>query len=95
MEVTEERTAPQKKAPSLLRQIIDEVDDLDNEKKEALLWRIKMEKAMELSNRADEVFKDRFKTLHDKEIAAIVSANRKSAYNAKHNFFFDLELQWF
>ena len=72
-----------KSTPSILRQIMDEVDDLDAEQKEALLWKIKMEKALDLAIQADEAYKDRFLPLTDDEIVSLVSANRKAAYDAK------------
>jgi hypothetical protein len=83
METINEIQPVVKKSPSLLRQIMDEVDELDAQKKEALLWRIKMEKALELSNQSDEVFKGKFESLTDEQIASIVSTNRKEAYNAE------------
>jgi hypothetical protein len=72
-----------KRSPSLLRQIMDEVDDLDAEKKEALLWSIKMEKALDIAKKADEAYLDKFLPLNDDQIAGMVSANRKADYDAK------------
>jgi hypothetical protein len=76
-------TTVSKRSPSLLRQIMDEMDDLDAEKKEALLWRIKMEKALYMAKQADDAYMDKFLPLNDDEIANIVSANRKADYDAK------------
>ena len=69
--------------PSLLRQIIDEVDELAIDKKEELLWKLKMDKALLLSQTADEILKDKFLDLSDTEIASMVSENRKTDYEAK------------
>jgi hypothetical protein len=83
MEVMNDIPLLEKKSPSLLRQIMDEVDELDAEKKEALLWQIKMEKALDLAKHADVVFKDKFLPLNDDEITLLVSKNRKAAHDAK------------
>lgn len=72
--------------PSLLRQIIDEIDELATEKKEELLWKIKMEKALLQSQKADEAFKDQFQNLSDKDIADLVSRNRKESYEEKVHY---------
>ena len=69
--------------PSLLRQIIDEVDELAIDKKEELLWKLKMDKALLLSQTADEILKDKFLDLTDAEITNMVSENRKTDYEAK------------
>lgn len=69
--------------PSLLRQIIDEIDELENDKKEELLWKIKIEKALYYSQKADDTFKDQFQNLSDSEIAELVSKNRKVTYEEK------------
>ncbi len=83
MEALNDRPALAKKSPSLLRQIIDEVDDLDAEKKEVLLWKIKMEKALALAKLADEAYLDRFLPLNDDQIVHLVNTNRKAEHDAK------------
>jgi len=83
MEVFNIKTTLGKKSPSLLRLIIDEIDELDPEKMEELLWKIKMEKALALAKMADITFKDKFLSLGGEQIASLVSETRKAAYDAK------------
>ncbi len=71
------------KTPSLLRQIVDEVDAMDETEKVELLRKIKLEKAVSLAKKADEMLESKFKSLSEDEIAEIVSNNRKLRYEQK------------
>ena len=70
-------------APSLLRQIVDEVDTLSDTAKAELLRKIKMEQALELARKADEALEGKFKSLSEDEIAEMVSKDRKERYEKK------------
>lgn len=69
--------------PSLLRQIVDEVDAMDETEKVQLLRKIKLEKALSLAKKADEMLDGKFKSLSEDEITEIVSNNRKLRYEQK------------
>ncbi|MEJ7736629.1 MAG: hypothetical protein WKF97_04310 [Chitinophagaceae bacterium] len=69
--------------PSLLRQIVDEVDALDEVEKAELLRKIKLQKALLLAKKADTMLEGKFKILSEDEIAEVVSNNRKKNYEAK------------
>ena len=69
--------------PSLLRQIVDEVDEMDEMEKRELLRKIKLEKAVSLAKKADEMFEGKFEALSEDEIAEKVSISRKKRYEEK------------
>ncbi len=71
------------KAPSLLRQIVDEVDELSEASKEEVLRKIKLQQAKELALKADKELEGKFKSLSEEEIAEIVSKDRKERYEKK------------
>ncbi len=71
------------KAPSLLRQIVDEVDAMDEVKKAELLSKIKLQKALSLAQKADEMLEGKFKQMQEDEIAEMVGSNRKQRYEKK------------
>ena len=68
------------KKPSLLRQIVDEVDMLDDEGKEDLLRKIKIAKLLNLAKIADESMEGKWNKMSEDEIADMVSINRKKWY---------------
>lgn len=67
-------------APSLLRQIVDEVDALDEQGKKDILRKIKMQKALQLAKKADELLEGAFKPMSDDEVDEMVSKNRKNKH---------------
>jgi hypothetical protein len=69
--------------PTLLRQIVDEVDALSETAKAEVLRKIKMQQAIELARKADEAMEGKFKPLSEDEIAEMVSKNRKERYEKK------------
>ena len=73
----------QEAAPSLLRQIVDEVDALSETDKAEVLRKIKMQQAMDLARKADETMEGKFKPLSEDEIADMVSKKRKERYEKK------------
>jgi hypothetical protein len=73
----------QETSPSLLRQIVDEVDALSDTDKAEVLRKIKMQQAMELARKADKALEGKFKSLSEDEIAEMVSKNRKERYEKK------------
>ena len=75
----------QETSPSLLRQIVDEVDALSENDKAEVLRKIKMQQAMELARKADEALKGKFKLLSEDEIADMVSKERKERYEKSNN----------
>ncbi len=68
------------KVPSLLRQIVDEVDTMEEMEKGELLRKIKLQKALSLATKADEMLEGKFKAMTEDEIAEMVSNNRKQLY---------------
>lgn len=70
-------------SPSLLRQIVDEADTLSDVEKAEILRKIKLRKALSLSQQADNMLQGKFKVLSEDEIAQIVSDNRKQRYEQK------------
>jgi len=75
----ETKTAEEKK-PSLLRQIVDEADMLDDEGKESVLRKIKGEKAIAKARAADKSMEGNWIEMSEEEIWEMVSANRKKWY---------------
>ena len=69
--------------PSLLRQIVDEVDMMDDEGKAQLLKKIKIEKAIAEVRAIDEKFIGAFEEATEEEIWESVSSNRKKWYEEK------------
>ena len=70
----------QETTPSLLRQIVDEVDALSETDKAEVLRKIKMQQALELARKADEAMEGKFKPLSEDEITEMVSKKRKERY---------------
>lgn len=66
--------------PSLLRQIVDAADVLDDEGKIEILRQIKMQKALKLAKKADELMQGN-PDITDDEIVEMVSEYRRSHYN--------------
>ena len=85
METIKETSTIIEKKPSLLRQIVDEVDMLDEEGKVKILRKIKMEKLLTLAKIADESMQGKWKTMSEDEITEMVSANRKKWYEESLN----------
>jgi hypothetical protein len=69
--------------PSLLRQIVDEVDTLSEADKAEVLRKIKMQQAIDFARKADEMTDGKFKPLTEDEITEIVSKKRKERYEKK------------
>ena len=67
-------------APSLLRQIVDEVDMMTEEQKAQILRKIKMQKAASSVRRADEILKSKPIKMTEEELCEMVSNNRKKWY---------------
>ena len=66
--------------PSLLRLIVDEIDAMDDTEKKEVLKKIKMQKALSLAKKADELYGGKFKEMGEDDIALMVSENRKNQY---------------
>lgn len=66
----------QLKNPSLLRQIVDEVDSMDEQGKKEVLRKIKIQKALQFAKKADEQLVGAFKPMTDEEVDEMVSKNR-------------------
>jgi type II secretory pathway component GspD/PulD (secretin) len=73
-------------SPSLIRQIVDEVDTLDDQGKTEILRKIKLQKALMLAATADEQLQGKFKEMSEEEIANMVSENRKNWYEAAPSY---------
>jgi hypothetical protein len=71
-------------SPSLLRLIVDEIDAMDDNEKTEVLRKIKMQKALSLAKKADEMYEGKFREMGEDEIASMVSENRKSQYEQKN-----------
>ena len=71
------------KAPSLLRQIVDEADMLDEAGQEDVLRKIRIQSALKLAQKADKLLDGKFKQMSEDEIAEMVSQNRKRNYEEK------------
>jgi hypothetical protein len=69
--------------PSLLRQIVDEVDAMNDAEKAELLRKIKLQKALSLAKKADETLEGKFKEMSEEAITDLVSTNRKQRYEQK------------
>ena len=80
METIKETSTIIEKKPSLLRQIVDEVDMLDEEGKVKILRKIKMEKSLKLAKEIDEELKNCERLVAEEDIADLVSNYRKEKY---------------
>jgi len=69
-------------APSLLRQIVDAADSLDDQGKAEILKKIKLQKALQLAKVADEMLKGNTLDLTEDEIVAIVDEDRRRRFDA-------------
>ena len=56
---------------------------MDEAEKTELLRKIKLQKALSLAQKADEVLEGKFKPMREDEIAELVSNNRKQRYEEK------------
>jgi hypothetical protein len=70
-------------APSLLRQIVDEVDTLDEQGKMEILRKVKLQKALLLARSADKELQGKFNEMNEDDISNLVSENRKKWYEEK------------
>ena len=70
--------------PSLLRQIVDEVDVLDDLKKQRLLMYLKKDKILASVKQLDEMLLGLNITLTDDEITNMVSEDRKENYDKQN-----------
>ena len=64
--------------PSLLRQLVCEVDTLDVKGMKEVLRKAKMQKALQLAKKADEQLVDAFKLFTEDELDEMVRKNRKN-----------------
>ena len=85
METLLETKTSEEKKPSLLRQIVDEADMMDDEGKANVLKKIKVEKAVAKAREIDEKLKGVFKEMTEEEIWEMVSTNRKKWYEESLN----------
>ena len=69
-------------APSLLRQIVEAADSLDDQGKAEILKKIKLQKALQLAKVADEMLKGNTLDLTEDEIVAIVDEDRRRRFDA-------------
>lgn len=68
--------------PSLLRQIVDEVNMLDDIKKQRLLMYLRKDKILESVKRLDEMLLESNITMTDDEITEMISKERKAYHNS-------------
>lgn len=68
--------------PSLLRQIVDAADVLDDEGKIEILRQIKMQKALKLAKKVDAMLEGNTVEMTDEEVADIISEDRKKMYQS-------------
>ena len=76
----ETKTATEIK-PSLLRQIVDEVDMMDDEGKKAVLRKIKLEISLKNAIEIDKELEGCDRLVAEDDIADLVSKYRKEQYN--------------
>ncbi|MEO6330396.1 MAG: hypothetical protein ABIO55_15785 [Ginsengibacter sp.] len=69
--------------PSLLREIVDEVDTLDDEGKMEILRKIKIQKGLIMAGKLDGKLKGNTLSLSEDEIADVISKDRKDRYEKK------------
>ena len=80
METLLETKTSEEKKPSLLRQIVDEADMMDDEGKANVLKKIKVEKAVAKARAADKSMEGKWIEMTEEEIWDMVSENRKKWY---------------
>jgi hypothetical protein len=71
------------KKPSLLRQIVDKVDEMDDGAKKILLLSLKKEELLEKYKKLDNEIAKSGSLLSEEKIDKIVSDNRKKMYEQK------------
>ncbi len=71
---------PEKKEPSLLRQIIDAVDVLDEVQQHLLLLQLRKDEILAGAKAVDEKYAGMWKEMTEDEIAEMVSENRRKWY---------------
>jgi hypothetical protein len=69
--------------PSLLKQIVDEVDTLDDEGKLEILRKVKLQKALTLAKLFDQQLQGKFIEASEDDITNAVSENRQKWQNEK------------
>lgn len=87
MEATLVRNSEKKqnisKKPSLLRQIVDKVDEMDDGAKKILLLSLKKEELLEKYKKLDNEIAKSGSLLSEEKIDKVVSDNRKKMYEQK------------
>ena len=86
MQQAMERTPEYLNNPSLLRQIVDEVDVLDDIKKQRLLMYLRKDKILASVKKLDELLLGLNITLTDDEITNMVSEDRKENYDKQNRY---------
>ena len=86
MQQAMERTQEYSNNPSLLRQIVDEVDVMDDIKKQRLLMYLRKDKILASVKKLDELLLDVNITLTDDEITNMVSEDRKENYDKQNRY---------
>ena len=81
-----ERTPESANNPSLLRQIVDEVDVLDDIKKQRLLMYLRKDKILASVKKLDELLLGLNITFTDDEITNMVSEDRKENYAEQNRY---------
>lgn len=81
--MAQEKLQENEKAPSILRQIVDEVDALDREKQHLLLLQLRKDKLLADAKLLDEKLKGNAIHLTEEEIAELVSKDRRERYEQK------------
>ena len=85
------------KKPSLLRQLVDKVDEMDEGAKKLLLLSLKKDELSEKYKKLDHSIAKSGALLSEEKIDKIVSDTRKKLYDKspdpKDNFLFDLAIQ--
>jgi|GEM_PF-5658256 len=71
------------KKPSIIRQIMDEVDDLDEGAKKLLLLQLKKESLLDKYKRLDDEIAKSGEIMSESEIDELVSETRKNMYEEK------------
>ena len=82
--MVQEKLQNEETTPSLLRQIVDEVDSLDREKQHLLLLQLRKERLLADAEILDAKLKGNTIELTEEEIAEIVSKDRKERYEQKN-----------
>lgn len=71
------------KKPSLLRQIVDKVDEMDEENKKLLLLNLKKEELLAKYKQLDNEIEKSGQIISEEKIDALVAATRKKIYEQK------------